>query len=157
MNNKFSSQYVIKLLKQLYMYTTKNEINKLCYEILSCAIEVHRVLGPGLLELVYEKCLIFELEARGLEVRSQIDIQILYKGHYLVINLRLDLLVEDIIIVELKAVEAFIPLNSAQIISQLNLMGKPKGILINFNTTNIFKNGQKTFVTQKFKELPDGF
>jgi len=139
------------------MYTTKNEINKLCYEILSCAIEVHRVLGPGLLESIYEKCMIFELEARGFEVRSQIDLQLLYKGHYLETNLRLDLLVEDIVIVELKAVEAFIPLNSAQIISHLNLMAKPKGILINFNTTNIMKNGQKTFVTQKFADLPDGY
>jgi len=139
------------------MYSTKNEINKLCYEILNCAIEVHKVLGPGLLESIYEKCLIFELQERGFEVSSQIELPLLYKGHYLETHLRLDLLVEDTVIVELKSIETFIPLNSAQIISHLNLMDKPKGILINFNTTNIIKNGQKTFVTQKFANLPDGY
>ena len=139
------------------MYYTKNEINKLCYEILSCAIEVQKVLGPGLLESIYEKCLIFELESRGFEVRSQIELPLLYKGHYLETHLKLDLLVEDIVIVELKSVEAFIPIHSAQILSHLNLMAKPKGILINFNTTNIIKEGHKTFVTQKFADLPDGY
>ena len=145
------------ILNQLYMYSTKNEINKLCHEILNCAIEVHRVLGPGLLESIYEKCLIFELESRGFEVRSQIEVPLIYKGHYLETNLRLDLLVEDIVIVELKSVEAFIPINFAQLISHLNLMAKPKGILINFNTTNIIREGQKTFVTQRFADLPDGY
>ena len=139
------------------MYSTKNEINKLCYEILSCSIEVHRLLGPGLLESIYEKCLIFELESRGFEVKSQIELPLLYKGHYLETHLRLDLLVEDIVIVELKSVETFIPIHAAQIISHLHLMNKPKGILINFNTTNIIKEGQKTFVTKKFAELPDGY
>jgi len=139
------------------MYSTKNEINKLCYEILRCAIEVHRVLGPGLLESIYEKCMIFELESRGFEVRSQIEVPLLYKGHCLETRLKLDLLVEEIVIVELKSAEAFIPINSAQIISHLNLMAKPKGILINFNTTNIMKEGQKTFVTQRFADLPDGY
>jgi GxxExxY protein len=139
------------------MYSTKNEINKLCYEILRCAIEVHRVLGPGLLESIYEKCMIFELEAIGFEVRSQIEVPLLYKGHFLETRLKLDLLVEDIVIVELKSVEAFIPINSAQIISHLNLMAKPKGILINFNSTNIMKEGQKTFVTQRFADLTDGY
>jgi len=139
------------------MYSTKNEINKLCYEILRCAIEVHRVLGPGLLESIYEKCLIYELEASGFEVRSQIVVPLFYKGHFLETRLKLDLLVEDIVIVELKSVEAFIPINSAQIISHLNLMDKPKGILINFNSTNIMKEGQKTFVTQRFADLPDGY
>jgi len=139
------------------MYSTKNEINKLCYEILRCAIEVHRILGPGLLESIYEKCMIFELESRGFEVRSQIEVPLLYKGHNLETLLKLDLLVEEIVIVELKSAEAFIPINSAQIISHLNLMAKPKGILINFNTTNIMKEGQKTFVTQRFADLPDGY
>jgi len=139
------------------MCSTKNEINKLCHDILSCAIEVHRVLGLGLLESIYEKCLIFELEERGFEVRSQIELPLLYKGHYLETHLKLDLLVEDIVIVELKSVDAFIPINSAQIISHLKLMNKPKGILINFNSTNLIKEGQKTFVTHKFAELPDGY
>ena len=139
------------------MYSTKNEINKLCHEIINCAIEVHRVLGPGLLESIYERCLIYELEDRGFEVRSQIELPLIYKGHYLETHLKLDLLVEDIVIVELKSIEAFIPINSAQIISHLKLMDKPKGILINFNSTNIIKEGQKTFVTQKFAELPNGY
>ena len=139
------------------MYSTKHEINKLCHEILNCAIEVHRVLGPGLLESVCEKCMIFELEDRGFSVRSQLQLPLVYKGHLLETNLRLDLLVEETVICELKSVDSFIPIHEAQIISHLKLMAKPKGLLINFNCTNIMKNGQKTFVTQKFAELPDGY
>jgi GxxExxY protein len=139
------------------MYTTKNEINILCREILSCAIEVHKVLGPGLLESIYEKCLIYELEDRGFNVRSQIELPIVYKGHFLESKLRMDLLVEETVIVELKTVENFIPIHQAQIISHLKLMDLPKGLLINFNCTNIMKEGQKTFVTKKIAELPDGY
>ena len=118
---------------------------------------VHRVLGPGLLESIYEKCLIIELEDRGFIVRSQIDLPIVYKGHFLESKLRMDLLVEETIIVELKSVEKFIPINEAQVISHLKLMNLAKGMLINFNCTNIMREGQKTFVTQKFADLPDGY
>lgn len=138
-------------------YSTKKDINDLCYEILNSAIEVHKHLGPGLLESIYEKCLKFELESRGLNVQSQIPLPLIYKGHFLDSELRLDLLVEEIIIVELKTIEKFIPINEAQILSHLHLLDLPKGILINFKCTNIMKEGQKTFVTKRYFELPDGY
>ena len=129
----------------------------LCYEILGAAIEVHKQLGPGLLESIYEKCLIFELESRGFDVKSQIPLPLIYKGNFLETNLRLDLLVENTVVVELKAVETFVPIHEAQIISYLNLLDLPKGILINFKCANIMKEGQKTFVTKRYSELPDGY
>lgn len=139
------------------MYSTKDQINKLCHEILSAAIEVHRHLGPGLLESIYEKCLTFELRSRGFEVKNQVPLPLIYKGHFLDSELRLDLLVEDIVIVELKTVDAFIPINEAQILSHLFLLDLPKGILINFKCTNIMREGQKTFVTKKYFNLPNGY
>ncbi len=138
-------------------YQTKKAINDLCYEILNAAIEVHKILGPGLLESIYEKCLIFELESRGLIVQSQIPLPLIYKGHFLDTQLKLDLLVEDIVIVELKAIDKFIPINEAQLLSHLHLLDLPKGILINFKCINIMKEGQKTLVTKRFFELPDGY
>ena len=139
------------------MYSTKKEINELCHEILSAAIEVHKHLGPGLLESIYEKCLIFELRSRGLEVKNQIPLPLVYKGNYLETELKLDILVNDIIIVELKTVDTFIPINEAQLLSHLFLLALPKGILINFKCRNIMKEGQKTLVTKKFFDLPDGY
>jgi len=138
-------------------YSTKKAINDLCYEILNAAIEVHRILGPGLLESIYEKCLKFELESRGFDVKSQVPLPLIYKGHFLDSELKLDLLVEDVIIVELKAIEKFIPINEAQLLSHLYLLELPKGILINFKCLNIMKEGQKTMVTRIFFDLPDGY
>jgi len=136
---------------------TQKQINDLAYKVVACAIEVHKQLGPGLLESIYEECFIEELKSSGFKVASQEKIPLVYKGKVLKADLRLDILVNDCIIVELKSVEAFIPINFAQLISHLNLMAKPKGILINFNTTNIIREGQKTFVTQRFADLPDGY
>jgi len=138
-------------------YNSKKEINDLCYEIIGAAIEVQRYLGPGLLENVYEKCMKVELENRGFNVKNQITIPLEYKGHLLDADLRLDLLVEDVVVVELKTVENFLPIHEAQIISYLNLLNLPKGILINFKCTNIMKEGQKTFVTKEFYFLEEGY
>jgi GxxExxY protein len=139
------------------MYTTKKEINDLCYEILSAAIEVHKHLGPGLLESIYEKCLTFELRSRGFEVKNQVALPLVYKGNFLETELKLDLLVNDIVIVELKTVDCFNPINEAQLLSHLFLLALPKGILINFKCRNIMKEGQKTLVTKSFFNLPDGY
>lgn len=138
-------------------YNTKKELNDLCYQIIGAAIEVQRFLGPGLLESIYEKCMIVELESRGLKVKNQVVIPLEYKGKMLEADLRLDLLVEDVVVVELKTVENFLPIHEAQIISYLNLLGLPKGILLNFKSTNIMKEGQKTFVTNEFYCLEDGY
>ena len=136
---------------------TQNLINDITYEIIGCAIEVHKELGPGLLESVYEKCMVHLLTQNGIEVKSQLSVPINFKGLKLNSDLRFDLLVEDLVIVELKTVETILPIHEAQLLTYLKLLEKPKGILINFNCVNIFKEGQKTFVTKLFKELPKDY
>ncbi len=136
---------------------TQGLLNDISYEIIGCAIEVHKELGPGLLESVYEKCLTHLLLKSGMEVERQKTIPINFKGLKIDADLRYDMLVEDLIIVELKTVENFLPVHEAQLLTYLKLLQKPKGILINFNCTNIYKEGQKTFVTEQFKELPKGY
>lgn len=135
------------------MVITQKYVNKIAYNIVGCAIEVHKNLGPGLLESVYETCLIDELNRFGLKTEKHICIPILYKGKELGCNLVLDLLVEDLVIVELKAVETIIPVYKAQLLSYLKLTGKPKGLLINFNCVNI-KDQLVPLVTEQFNILP---
>lgn len=135
------------------MRITQKYINDLAYKIVGCAIEVHKHLGPGLLESVYEKCLIQELIDHGFKVRSQVNVPIQYKDTILDHDLKLDILVEDVIIVELKAVEMLIPVYKAQLLSYLKLSGKPKGLLINFHTENI-TNQLVPLVTEEFAKLP---
>lgn len=136
---------------------TQNLINDISYEIIGCAIEVHKELGPGLLESVYEKCLAHLLIQNGVKVSRQQRVPINFKGLEIDCDLRFDLLVEDLVIVELKTVEHILPIHEAQLLTYLKLLEKPKGILINFNCVNIYKEGQKTFVTKQFKELPKGY
>lgn len=106
---------------------------QLSERVIGAAIEVHRHLGPGLLESVYEKCLVYELEAMRLCVATQKVVPIRYKGVVLEEGLRLDLLVEDRLLVELKSVETVLPLHKAQVISYIKLMELQYGLLINFN------------------------
>ena len=133
---------------------TQKYIDGLTYKIIGCAIEVHKILGPGLLESVYEKCFIQELIFAGLEVKSQLSTPIHYKGINLSADLRLDVLVENLICVELKAVDLVNPINTAQLLTYMKLLQKPKGLLINFNCINIFKEGQLTFVNEFYASLP---
>lgn len=131
---------------------TKSYINQLSYQIVSCAIEVHKHLGPGLLESVYHLCLKEELESAGLKVASQVHVPISYKNRDLGGILKLDFLINDLIIVEIKAVEIMNPIYKAQLLSYLKLTGKPKGLLINFHSENITKN-LVPLVTEKFATL----
>src|SRR4051812_8157540 len=117
--------------------TTQRHINEISYKIIGCAIEVHKHLGPGLLESVYETCFIEEMTGAGLSVKTQVQVPVHYKGKNLGKCLKLDILVNDLIIVEEKAVEQMIPLYDAQLLSYLKLTEKPKGLLINFNCENI--------------------
>jgi len=128
-------------------------INEISYEIVGCAIEVHKILGPGLIESIYQTCMIDELHTKNLEVKSQVNIPLNYKGRNLNSFLKLDLLINDLIVVELKSVETMISLYNAQLLSYLKLTGKPKGLLINFNCQNITKQ-LVPIVTEKFAELP---
>ncbi|MFZ4546707.1 MAG: GxxExxY protein [Bacteroidales bacterium] len=136
------------------MKITQKLIGEISFKIIGCAIEVHKHLGPGLLESVYQMCLIEELKMCGLKVESEMYFPILYKGKKLENKLRLDLVVEELIIVELKAVEKMIPLYNAQLLSYLKLTGKPKGLLFNFNCENIRKE-MDSFVTREYALLPN--
>ena len=109
------------------------------YKIIGCAMEVHSILGPGLLEGVYERALIHELRLKGLAVESQLEVQVNYKGVNIGEGLRLDLLVNDEIIVELKSVEELKPIHYKQLLSYLKLKNKRVGLLINFNTDDLTK------------------
>jgi len=135
--------------------TTQKEINQLSRAIIGFAIEVHKELGPGLLESVYEKCLSHLLNLNGYKVDRQQSIPMNFRGLNLDCELRYDLLVNDQIIIELKTVEELLPIHEAQLLTYLKLLKKPKGILINFNCLNIFKEGQLTFVTEHFRNLPE--
>ena len=128
-------------------------INEISYKIIGCAIEVHKHLGTGLLESVYEPCFIDEMKNIGLNVNSQVYVPIHYKGKDLGGSLKLDLLVNDLIIIEEKAVEVMIPLYKAQLLSYLKLAKKPKGLLINFNCENISQQ-LVSLVTEDFAKLP---
>jgi GxxExxY protein len=134
---------------------TKKYLDELTYAIIGAAIEVHKQLGPGLLESVYEKCFLKELSIRNLSAKSQIWVPLQYKGLEIATELRLDILVEDLICVELKAIEDLLPIHDAVLLSYMKLLQKPKGILINFHCVNIFKEGQKTLVNDIFAALPD--
>ncbi|MDB5249356.1 MAG: hypothetical protein JWQ40_3750 [Segetibacter sp.] len=133
---------------------TKKYIDELTYKIIGCAIEVHKELGPGLLESIYHKCFLYELDQKGLKYQSELQVPVLYKGPRLHAGLRLDVLVEDLVIVELKSVQDLHPIFDATLLSYMRLLQKPKGILINFNCTNIFKEGQKTMVNEIYALLP---
>ena len=137
------------------MEITKKYLNELTYKVIGCAIEVHKQLGPGLLESVYEQCFLKELEIRKIVYKSQLWVPIDYKGLHLDTELRLDVLVEDILCVELKAQEGLLPIHDAVLLSYMQMLQKPKGILINFHCVNIFKEGQKTLVNNLFSLLPE--
>jgi len=120
------------------------EINKLTEKIIGCAIEVHRHLGPGLLESTYESALCVELEIAGLRYHRQVCVPVVYKGRTIG-EYRLDLLVEDAVIVEIKSVERFDPLFEAQLLTYLRVTGKKIGLLLNFNS-RLLKDGIKRVI-----------
>ena len=133
---------------------TKNDVTQLSYEITGLAIRVHKALGPGLLESVYEKCLCYELQKNGYHVLQQVFVPVVYGEIVIDTELRIDLLVNDTIVVELKAVETVHPVYEAQLLTYMKLLKKPQGLLINFFTDNISKS-LKPFVNEYFAGLPD--
>lgn len=133
---------------------TKKEITQLSYEIVGCAINVHKHLGPGLLESVYQKCMVSELIRNGFFVQQQISVPIVFNGLVIDADLRLDLLVNNLIVVDLKASENLHPVYEAQLLSCMRLLEKPQGLLINFFTDNISKS-VKPMVNDIFQNLPN--
>lgn len=106
----------------------------LTYEIIGGAIEVHRALGPGLLENVYEECLAIELGDRGLEVQRQVPVPVLFKGRQIDLAYRMDMLVNGLVVLELKAIEKLMPVHEVQLMTYMRLADKKTGLLINFHT-----------------------
>ncbi len=120
------------------------DINQLTEKIIGCAIEVHRHLGPGLLENTYEEALCIELDQQQIPHRRQLPFPILYKGKSIG-EYRLDLLVDETVVVEIKSVERFDPVFEAQVLTYLRATGKKVGLLINFNS-RLLRDGVKRFI-----------
>jgi GxxExxY protein len=121
------------------------EINEITQTIIGCAMRVHSALGPGLLESTYHRCLVHELVKLDLMVESQVSLPIVYDGLKIDAAYRVDLRVEGVVLVEVKAVEAVLPVHRAQLLSYLQLSGTHLGLLLNFNVTHL-KDGIKRFI-----------
>lgn len=134
---------------------TKHYLDELTYKTIGAAIEVHKTLGPGLLESVYQNCLEHELGLRDIYFLSQPVAPVYYKDIEIDAFLRCDFFIENCLVVEVKSVETVKPIFTSQLLTYMKLLEAPKGILINFNCVNLFKDGQKTFVNDLFGTLPD--
>ncbi|MFH6944555.1 GxxExxY protein [Flavobacterium sp. FlaQc-50] len=134
---------------------TQKYLNELTYEVIGASIEVHKAIGNGLLEKVYHQCLKEELLQRKLNFFTEMKVPLQYKNKELNADLRCDLYVENCLVVELKTVSEINAMHKAQLLTYMKLLKAPKGIIINFNCFNIFKDGQKTFVNEYFRLLPE--
>jgi GxxExxY protein len=132
---------------------TKKRLDDLIYQVNGAAIEVHKALGPGLLESIYHDCMKHELNLRGIKYCSELVIPIEYKGFQSSAFLRCDFLVEDILVVELKAVTEMQPIFETTLMTYMKLLKLPKGLMINFNVKNIFNEGQRTYVNELYYNL----
>lgn len=137
------------------MTITRSYLKDLVYQVNGAAIEVHKSIGPGLLESVYHQCLKKELELRNINYSSELLVPLKYKGHELESKLRCDLFIENSLVVELKSVNEINPIFEAQLLTYMNLLNAPIGLLINFNVKNIFYEGQKTLVNQLYSRLEE--
>lgn len=133
----------------------KQFIKNLTISVTGAAIEVHRHLGPGLLESMYHKCMMHELRLRGINFVSELALPIQYKGFSFSENFRCDLYIENCMVLELKTIEDILPVHHAQVMTYMKILKAPKGMLVNFNSERIFPSGQKTFVNNYFALLPD--
>jgi GxxExxY protein len=133
---------------------TKKYLDELTYEIIGASIEVQKIMDRGLLESVYHQCLKEELNHRKINFQTEIKVPVLYKDKELDIDFRCDFFIEKCIVVELKSVQELTSVFEAQLLTYMKLLKSPKGILINFNCSNIFYEGQKTLVNEYFTSLP---
>lgn len=134
---------------------TKTYLKDLIYQVNGCAIEVHKHLGPGLLESVYHSCLKKELIIRGINFQTELIIPVNYKGLEVEAGLRCDLFIEKSLVVELKAIEKVLPIHEAQLLTYMKLLEVPIGLIINFNVTHIFKEGQKSYINELYRYLEE--
>ncbi len=133
---------------------TQKYLDELSFNIIGACIQVHKTIGRGLLESVYHECLKEELRHRKINFLTEMKVPLVYKNKELNADLKCDLFVENCLVVELKATSEINPIHEAQLMTYMKLLKAPKGIIINFNCFNIFKEGQKTFVNEYFKLLP---
>lgn len=134
---------------------SKKYLDRLSYQVVGAAIEVHKAIGPGLLESVYHECLKREFSLRDIGFQSELTVPVQFKGISVTTDLRCDFLVENILVVELKTVAAFAPIHQAQLLTYMKLLNAPKGLLLNFHCVNLFKDGQKTLVNEIYRSLPE--
>jgi GxxExxY protein len=134
---------------------TKSYLDQLTYDIIGAAIDVHNNLGPGLLESIYHECMKIELTNRNIPFRTEMSVPIFYGGQRLETVLRCDLYIANTVVVELKAVKGIEPIFEAQLLTYMKLLDSPKGVLINFNCMNIFREGQRTLVSERYGKLPE--
>lgn len=132
---------------------TKTELNQLSCDIIACAITMHKALGPGLLESVYERCIVHELKLKGLDVQQQVKVPISYKGIRLDSSIKADLWINKQIVVELKTVKQLHPIHQAQTLSYMRLLNSPKGMIINFFCEKITDKAIH-LANDIFEELP---
>ena len=135
------------------MKISKKLVDDLTYQIIGCAIAVHREIGTGLLESVYQACLEREFQLNAINYKSEMPLPVEYKCIVSEGFFRLDFLVEDLIVVELKACDTIQPVYKSQLLTYMRLLQKPKGLLLNFNCTNMFKEGQQTLVNTHYSQL----
>ena len=132
---------------------TQKYITDLTYRINGACIEVHKILGAGLAEIVYQKALEKEFEIRNIPFKSEFKISVIYKEQNLNCDFKCDFLIEDLIVLEIKSVSQTLDLHKFQVIIYMNLLKVPKGILVNFNVKNLYHNGQETFINKYFDQL----
>lgn len=140
---------------KIKLLVTKSYLKDLTYKITGAAIEVHKALGPGLLKSVYHKCMKHELSLREINFFSELVVPVTYKGLDIDTQLRFDLLIENCIVVELKAIESVLPIHEAQLYTYMNLLDVPLGIMINFNCKHLYSEGQKTYVNESYRNLQE--
>lgn len=134
---------------------TKAYLKELIYEVNGAAIMVHKQLGPGLLESIYKRCMMIELRLQGIKFVPEKTLPIVYRGIKVDECYRCDLFIENCVVVELNAIENVLPVHEAQLLTYMQLLKAPIGLLINFNSSNIYYKGQKTYVNEIFRNLKD--
>ncbi|MCW3169219.1 GxxExxY protein [Chryseobacterium sp. 09-1422] len=132
---------------------TQSYLTDLTYKINGACIEVHKIMGAGLLESVYHKCIEEEFKLRNIKYKSELQVPVFYKEKEINCNFFCDFLIEDQIVLEIKSVSSLNEIHRAQVLNYINLLRKPKGILVNFNVKNLYHQGQETFVNKYYEML----
>ncbi|SIT25025.1 GxxExxY protein [Chryseobacterium gambrini] len=135
------------------MELTKKYINELTYKIIGTCIEVHKIVGPGLYEEIYHKCLEREFDLLGIKYKSELEIPLIYKDLKIDCKVKCDFLIENTIVLEIKSVTEFHNIHRAQTMNYMNLLKVSKSILVNFNVYNLYHEGTETFVNKDFENL----